>query len=865
MISGTKNPCILRLTGNGYPDMLVDELNFSWKLEGAFGKQAEYFLAVNKASGEEVWNTGWVKSAQSAGISYAGKAFESNSAYQARVWMKAEDGAEYASDPVCFSTGFMDETEWKADWLVSPYALETAGSPVFRRTLKVDRKISRARMFICGLGYYELHVNGRKISDRYMDPAWTDFNIRVNYVAHDITENLVEGENALGVCLAAGWYSNDAATPRPIFSAQLMIDYEDGSHDCILTRADNSWMVLMESWILSCSLYIGEVVDARRMIDNWSTVDFKMDQGRWTPALASEAPRGKLTPMRVEPIRIIKEMPAKTITQPKPGVYVVDFEQNMAAIVRLQLHNQQPGDEILIRYSEVLDDKGMLNTENLRTAQQRDKYIARGGEETYQCRFTYHGFRYAEITGISGELKLEDFTALVVRSDVSERSHFSTSCDLVNDIQRICVWTENNNLHSVPTDCPQRDERLGWLNDLTVRLEEAIYNFEMDVFFKKYLVDIMDTQGEKTGAIADTAPFNRYGARPADAVCSSYLLLPWLIHQHYNDEALLKKAWPGIKAWTDYLANQRVDGIVSYSYYGDWAAPIGGNVRGSVGSGAVSAITPGSLMSTGFLYMNCTILVEVAKILGMPEQEAYYTALAAESAEALNRVYLNKEKGYYGTNSQAANTFMLYLNIVPEEYQKKVLENLEADILARDIHTTTGNLCSRYILDVLADYGKIDLAYAIVNQTTYPSWGYMLSRGATTTWERWEYVDSGELVGMASHDHPMYSTVSGWFYKYLAGFRPLEAGFASFELRPFFPEKLDHAEASVKTVKGEAAISWTKKDGRVTADILVPFNSSCVFTFTADSVENIMLNGEAIPGAGKVMLPSGRHTLAFCI
>lgn len=861
--------CVLRPSGDGYPDMLVGELSFSWKVTGICGSQDMYRLQVGTAlnGAGDMWETGWVKSQVSAGVAYQGKPLESNRVYFAQVSVKTNEGLEISGEPVRFETGYMSADEWSADWLCSPYALSSAASPVFRKPFSIDKPIRRSRLFICGLGYYELYVNGDKISDRYMDPAWTDYSKRVCYVAHDVTKYLITGENALGVWLGAGWYANHEAKPRPTFIAQLMLEYDDGTSECMPTRAGDGWLTQKHSPMLKNTLYVGEVYDARLEAQGFSEPSFAYKPGEWSPALEAEPPKGRLVPMRAEPIRVVREMPVLKMTQPRPGVYVLDFGQNMAAILRCRFEGLLAGTRVVIRYAEILDKDGMLNTENLRTAQQRDEYIAKGGEEVYQSRFTYHGFRYAEITGLTS-LDTASITALVIRNDVSVRSEFSTSNDLINGIQRICVWTENDNMHSVPTDCPQRDERLGWLNDLTVRLEEAIYNFEIDAFLQKFLVDIMDAQGEKTGAITDTVPYNRYGGQPADPVCSSYLLLPWLLYQHYGDIALLARAYPGVKAWTDYLARQRVNGIVPYSYYGDWAAPIGGNIAGSVGSGAVSAITPGTLMSTGFLYMNCILMSNMAKSLGKSEDEAIYKTLATDTSQALNRHFLDRDKGRYASGSQAANTFMLYLGVVPDEYRARVLDSLLFDIKAHDTHTTTGNLCSRYILDVLADNGRIDTAFAIITQTTYPSWGYMLSRGATTTWERWEYVDSGELIGMASHNHPMYATISGWFYKYLAGFRPLEAGFASFELRPFFPRELQSARAKVKTVKGDASISWTKDGHTVKAEVAVPFNSRCVFTITIPGAAEVIVDGREVQpyetkGLPSVTLSSGEHIVYF--
>lgn len=859
------NPCILKITGDGSPSMLVGELAFNWKVEQTEGYQKAYTLTVNERNGGCIWNSGRIETDRSAGIPYTGNKLKSNTDYEAQVTVEACDGTLFVSEKAGFSTGLLDvEREWTAKWLTSPY-ISFAVAPVFCKHFRTDKPVRRARLYICGLGYYQLYVNGRQIGDRYMDPAWTDYNKRVNYVAYDLSQQIALGENAIGICLGSGWYSNYSAKPRTVFSLQLMLEYADGSCETIASGTDGSWLALEETWMLENTLYVGEVVDSRKYIDGWCEADFAFDKGTWRPAIAAEPPAGKLVPMRVEPIRSVGEITAVEISEPQAGVYVVDFGQNMAGIVELKLHDCVEGDTVKIRFSELIDEKGMLNTENLRKAQQCDTYIAHGGEEVYKPSFTYHGFRYAEVTGLRSALRTEDIKAYVVRTDVAVRSNFETSDPLINDIQRICAWTENNNMHSVPTDCPQRDERLGWMNDLTVRLEEQMFNFDVDAFLNKFMVDIMDEQGETTGAITDTVPYVNFGSQPADPVCSSYVLIPYMLYKHYGDRYALEKAWPGIKAWTDYLASCRVNGIVGYSYYGDWAAPMDSSVRFSAGNGAVSAVTPGGLMSTGFLYLNCRILSEIAGILGYTDEKETYARLVEDAARSLNETYLMRDSGFYATNSQASNTFMLYLGIVPEDLRNRVLQNLVDDILSRDTHLSTGNICSRYILDVLADAGKIDLAYALATQTSYPSWGYMLSKGATTTWERWEYVDSGELVGMASHDHPMYSTISGWFHKYLAGIRAEGAGFDRFELRPYYPSKLDRVSDSMNTVKGTLTVEWERKPGQIEIRVEIPFNSGCKFVQTCEG--ELLVDGKAMAaeknGPVSVNLDSGKHVLVI--
>jgi alpha-L-rhamnosidase len=636
-----------------------------------------------------------------------------------------------------------------------------------------------------------------------------------------------------------------------------MLEYAGGGAEVICTAPNNGWSAHADGPMRKSSIYIGEVYDAQKEKPGWAEFGFDLQaasSGFWQPVLKAEPPTGSMVPMTEEPIRVVGELAPLSLTTLQDGAVVADFGQNIAGLVRLRLR-VPAGTAVRIRYAEIIRRDGSLNTGNLRSAQQADEYTARGGEEEYMPRFTYHGFRYAEIRGIP-DLRPEDLRAAVVRNSVAVRSCFGCTDDLLNRIQRICVWTENNNLHGVPTDCPQRDERLGWLNDLTVRAEEAVYNFDMSRFYRKFLVDIADEQGPRTGAITDVAPYRHYGGQPADAVCSSYLILPWLLYMHHGDRQVLDTHYHGLAAWTAYLKKNSTNGIVNYSYYGDWAAAIGGAMQDSIGNGAVSAITPGRLMSTGFLYLNARIMAKIARVLGKEKDAETYDALAELVCEALNRTFLNREKAWYATGSQAANTFMLYLGVVPEEYRSRVVQNLVKDIQDHETHLTTGNLCTRYIFDVLADHGHIDLAYELATQTTYPSWGYMLAQGATTTWERWEYVESGPLLGMASHDHPMYSTISGWFYSYLLGIRPWEPGFKSFTFKPYIPAALSGAHGTIKTVKGDIEARWEQSGAEIRLGLTVPFNSRCKLVLPRK--KNVVINGDG----REILDPSGEaHVL----
>jgi alpha-L-rhamnosidase len=824
--------CTLSVYGSGAFSALVEPPFFSWKTYGFNGKQAAYHIiaASSKESAlagkGDVWDSRWVESPEDQRVPWGGKTLETNKDYFCSVRIRDSEGGESAfSAPLCISTGFLQDSDWEGAAWINAEIMTEAG-PLFRREFSAPKPLRRARLFISGLGYYEAYINGKKLGENLLTPSWTVYRKRICYVVHDVT-TLIKTGNALGVMLGNGWFTNTNSILRPSFIARLVLEYQDSSTDSIVTAPSSGWSASIDGPVRKNSIYIGEIYNARKERLGWAEYGFDEraeGSGEWVPVVDAGPMTGRLVPMTEEPIRAIGEIEPISLNPLGVDVTIVDFGQNLAGVVKLKM-NCPRGIRVRIRYAELLRKNGTLNTENLRKAQQEDIYISRGGGEEYMPRFTYHGFRYAEISGIMG-LNHGDIKAIVVRNAVTVRSSFICGNELLNRIQNMCIWTEGNNLHSVPTDCPQRDERMGWLNDLTVRAEEAVYNFDLSRFYRKFLLDIADEQDTETGAITDTAP-HVFGAKPADAVCSSYLILPWLLYMHHGDRDVIEKHYGGLYGWTRMLESRLEDGIVNYSYYGDWASSMDYVIKTPSGNGAASAITPGRLMSTGFLYLDAVLMAKMAWVLGKDADAVAFDTLAGKIKDALNRVYLNREKGYYAENSQGANTFMLYLGVAPEEYRLQVLRNLVDDIHAHDTHLTTGNLCTRYIFDVLADNGEIDLAFELASQTTYPSWGYMLSRGATTTWERWEYVDSGPILAMASHDHPMYATVSGWFYSRLLGVGPLEPGFRSFYFKPHIPKALPHTEGLVKSVKGDIKACWKKEDDRVRMNITVPFNSSC--------------------------------------
>jgi alpha-L-rhamnosidase len=792
---------------------------FSWVLGSTERGQVQTAYQILVAADEiTLWDSGKVASAEQAAV-YAGHPFASRqgASWQVRVWDAGGLPGSF-SESCWFRLGLLQPVDWQAEWI--GYPADWNGQALyFRREFSLDKPLRSAWVYVAGLGYYELHLNGEKVGDHVLDPGNTDYGKRVLYTTYNLRPFLRTGANVFGVILGNGWYG----IPKLLLQAEF--EYEDGTFLRVCTghaTTGASWMVGTGP-ILENSLYGGETYDARLEWPGWDS-HLITETAPWGWAVVTDGPGGKLVSQRVEPIRVTETIQPRLDTQPRPGVHVFDLGQNIAGWARLRVKGER-GDRVTLRYAESLyaagshNIAGTVNQENLRRARATDVYILKGGdEEVWESHFTYHGFRYVQVEGAI-EPKI---VGRVVRSDTSPNGTFECSNDFLNQIHKMVWWTEYTNQHSIPTDCPQRDERLGWLNDMAARTEQMLYNFDVSRFLPKWLDDIQDTQSPD-GAITDTAPY-RWGNRPADPVSVCYLLIPWLLYLHYGDTRTLADHYDSNKAWVDYLTRRSENHLLKYSYYGDWAPPLTESAAGTIGDSAISSNTSGELMSTGFYYYSTHLLSQMAQVLGKTAEAGIYTDLARSVAEAYNQRFWDKTTGGYGSNNQACNAFSLYLGIVPAEKKTRLLENLVADIEAHDDHLTTGNLCTKYLLEVLSDMGRADVAFRLAAQETYPSWGYMLANGATTLWERWEKMTGN---GMNSHNHPMLGSVGSWFYKYLGGITidPTYPGFAAFNIRPCAVDGLTYVRTSLKIPLGQIEVAWERQDDIFTLKVTIPTGS----------------------------------------
>ncbi len=738
-----------------------------------------------------------------------------------------------------------------------------ANLPYLRKDFDLRLPIKRAVLYVTALGLYDVHINGRRVGDHVLAPDWTDYRKRVRYQSYDVTTLLQRGQNAMTAILANGWYSGHIGNggyqffgKEPAFLAQFEVTYSDDQSERIIT--DASWKT-HASPILSSDFMAGEDYDARLEIKGWD--EPALDESQWAPAGVKAKPDIALGAQVMEPVREIRELKPKSVKEPKPGSWVFDLGQNMVGVVRLKV-SAPSGTKVTLRHAEMLNLDGTLYTQNLRGAACVDHYFCKGeGEEVWQPRFTFHGFRYVEVSGLAAKPSSDAVTGIVISSDTPRTGEFECSDPRINQLQSNIQWGQRGNYLSIPTDCPQRDERLGWMGDSQVFVRTATYNSDVAAFFTKWLVDVDDGQTSE-GSFSDVSPSTGSGGVPgwgdAGVIC------PWTIYQAYGDKRILERHLPAMIKWVEYL-RQHSDGLIRDrdrgSDYGDWLA--------------IGADTPKDLIGTAFFAYSTHLVAKSCEALGRAEEAAKYEQLFQDIKAALIKKYVAADGRIRG-NTQCDYAMALKFDLLPEELRPKAAAYLEKGIDAKGGHLSTGFIGVSYLLPVLTQSGKTDTAYRLLMQDTFPSWLFPVKHGATTIWERWDgwTPEKGfQDPGMNSFNHYSLGSCGEYLFGYVGGIRSASPGFKTILIDPTIGGGLTWAQTSYDSINGRIATSWKLDGRRLALKVIVPANTTATICVPATDTATVTESGKAAEKAegvrfvrqekGKAIFEVGSGTYNF--
>lgn len=799
----------------------------------------------------DLWDSGKVKSDQSIQVVYSGKERSSGQRayWKVRVWDKDGRAGKY-SKPAYWEMGLLDAGDWKGKWLAAkPDSQPVTGAepvPYFRKTFAIDKKIKQARAYVSGVGYYELYLNGKKVGDHVLDPAFTKYDKRVLYVTYDVTQQLTKGQNAVGAVLGSGWYNMHTIDTwefykapwraRPALLCQLRIDFTDGSSQTIAT--DQTWKVSTGPIVFD-GIRNGETYDARLENKGWDTANF--NDAAWSPAQVVAGPKGTLCAQMILPIRVMKTIKPVGITEPKPGVFVFDMGQNFAGWARLNVTGPA-GTTITLHHEERLNPDGTvdtrMNSKHVKSGQfQTSVYTLRGeGTEVWEPRFTYYGFRYVQVTGWPGKPTLDNLTGCVVHTSFEQTGEFECSNTLLNKIQQCTLWSYVSNFHGYPTDCPHR-EKQGWTGDAHLAAEAGLYNFNSQSAYTKWMNDFKDEQ-QPDGNLPGIVPTGGWGYQIVwekgpqwlggfgPAWDSAYVLIPWYMYQYCGDTRILQQHYDGMKRYLDKVTSHYTTDYICPIGLEDWCY--------------AKQRTTKSLTSTGYYYADTLVLARTAQILGKKEDSEKYATLASKIKQSFNEKFFDPNTGQYTGWTQTALSCALYQGLVEQGQEERVLKNLMANIAQANWHLDAGILGTKYTLNCLGDAGHADVVYKMLNQTDYPSYGHWLAQGATTLWEQWD--------GGNSRNHIMFGDVSRWFYRALAGIDidKSDVAFKKIIIRPNPVEGLSWAKGKVDSMYGPIESSWRRDGGRFMLDVTIPPNTTATAYLPAKINQTITESGKPI-------------------
>lgn len=820
------------------------------EIQTAYQIKAAYTEAALKSEKNLLWNTGKVLSDQSNQIDFPDKNLQSRQRvyWQVKVWDQKKKASPW-SKTAFFETGFLNTSDWKASWIepdLKENIQESNPCPLLRKTCKLKGKVSQARIYVSAHGLYQMSINGKKVSEDLFTPGWTNYNKRIQYQAYDVTSSLHAGVNAIGLMLGDGWFRGNLKwdMERNHFGEklaaifQLEVTYEDGTKETFVS--DNTWKASTGSGLKS-DIYNGEVCDARLDKKGWDAPEY--DDSQWNGVTVKDFDKQVLVASESVPVRVVRVIkPINKFRTPK-GELVFDMGQNMVGWIHFRLQGQA-GSSIKLNFAEVLDKDGNFYMENLRSAKAEDIYYFKGeGIESYEPHFTFHGFRYVRVENYQGDIALEDLTGKVICSDMTETGKFSCSDSLINKLQENIQWGLRGNFLDIPTDCPQRDERLGWTGDAQVFAPTACFNVDAAAFFSKWMKDLAADQ-RADGNVPHVVPAVKtgYGSAGWSDVA---VVIPWVVYQVYGDRRILENQYESMKAWVEYIRKNAGNSYLYQSgkHYGDWLA------FATTRSDYPGATTDKDLIATAYYAYSTSLLSKTAAVLGKTEDASAYSQLFEKIKTAFQKEYMTPN-GRLSSNTQTAYVLALAFGLIPED-----MKLLSSERLANDVkqfkHITTGFLGTPLICDVLTEYGHTDLAYMLLFRKDYPSWLYPVTRGATTIWERWDGIKpdgSFQDVGMNSFNHYAYGAIGNWLYGKVAGIqREGEIpGYKSIVIAPHPTSKFTFANAEYYSVYGKIFSGWENGKDGFRLHVLIPANTTAKIILPVSQVETVLEGGKSL-------------------
>jgi alpha-L-rhamnosidase len=861
----------------------VRQPRLSWKASAAQrgARQTAYQILVaespavleasvaGRTAAGVLWDTGKVTSDASVHVPYAGAALQPGQRcyWRVRVWDE-NDAASDWSEIAFWEMGLLDSANWQADWITPDWDEDGSWpqpAPLLRRSFSAGSGIVAARIYATSLGLYELQLNGRRVGDAVLTPGWTSYDHRIQYQTYDVTALVREGDNALGAILGDGWYrgymgfegQRSLYGDRLALLLQLHITYADGRVEII--GSDAQWRAARGPIQMS-DVYMGETYDARQEKPGWDEAGY--DDGEWHGVRQLDHSK-EIIVAQVGPfVRGHEEIrPVRILHSPK-GETILDFGQNMVGWVRVRARGPE-GTTITLRHAEVLDQEGNLYTENLRKAAQTTRYTLKGmtdAGEVFEPHFTFQGFQYVAVEGFPGEPTLDNFTGIVLHSDTPPTGAFECSNPLINQLQHNVVWGQKGNFVDVPTDCPQRDERLGWTGDTQVFIRSACFNMNVAPFFTKWLRDLRADQlpsGSVPFVVPDVMSKTRSGGlnvfrgSGAAAWSDAAVICPWTIYLCYGDTRLLEEQYESMAGWVEYVRSQADDDYVWHKgfQFGDWL-----DYRGR-GALMPAPVTNNELIATAFFAYSADLLANVARVLGKTSDVERYADLAHKVKAAFTDEFVTAA-GRVGPNTQTAYALALHFDLLPEQMRPTAAARLAEEVRQAHYHLTTGFVGTPYLCHVLSRYGYTDVAYELLNQESYPSWLYPVKKGATTIWERWDGIKpdgSFQDADMNSFNHYAYGSIGEWLYRVVAGIEvdPAEPGYKHVLFQPQPGGGLTYARATLDSPYGLVASAWELTEADLRLSVTVPPNGHATVRLPAQTLDAVTEGGQPLtPGNG---------------